>query len=151
MADITTLNLVCSGCNMQIGPSPPAPDDVMYLLECGHVACMACVDESVLDLTVNEDQPPSTVLCLRCGDNVLSEPRTRVYFSNVDFTAGGDTPDMVCLREQAARLSAELDELYRQASAELALLIAATDRVEDLEKQAGLSGSHKRRRFDDDE
>ncbi|KAG8720303.1 hypothetical protein FRC09_009796 [Ceratobasidium sp. 395] len=142
MADIATLNLVCAGCNIQIGPSHPAPDDAMYFLECGHVVCVGCANEPVLDLTANEDDPPSTVLCLRCGDNVPSEPRTRLYSTNVDFTAGGDTPEMVHLREEAARLSAELDGLYRQASAELALLVAATDRVKHLEERAGMSGNH---------
>ncbi|KAG8792858.1 hypothetical protein FRC12_004658 [Ceratobasidium sp. 428] len=151
MADITTLNLVCAGCNIQIGPSPPAPDDAMYLVWCGHLVCMGCADEPVLDLTENEDDPPLTIVCLRCGDNVPLEPRTRLYFSTVDFTAGGDTPEMVLLREEEARLSAEVERLYRQLSTEVSLCAAAEDRVEDLKNKAGISKSHKRRRFDGEE
>ncbi|KAG8790811.1 hypothetical protein FRC12_010945 [Ceratobasidium sp. 428] len=136
MANPTTLNLVCGTCNIQIGPLPPAPSNAMYLVGCGHVVCM---DHPVLDLFENEDDPPLTIVCLRCRDNMLLEPCTRLNLLTVDFTTGGDTPDMVLLREQEARLLAEVNRLYQQVSAEVALCTVVEDCVKDLENGAGMS------------
>ncbi|KAG8720301.1 hypothetical protein FRC09_009794 [Ceratobasidium sp. 395] len=148
MAATVTPNIICAGCDGQVGPSPPAANEEAYLVGCGHVVCKACVDSAVLDFFENEDNPPLTVVCLRCGDNVMREPCTRLFFSAVDLTAGGDTPQLVFLREEEARLSAEAAKLFEQVSTELDECSVVEDRLNSLRGFQAMSDSLKQRRID---